>query len=93
MNTVDINTDPPCVGYVKRAIENLKNGKAAGIDKINRHRSDKCRASEGRRILDPYHLDKHSTEDMGIRGTTNILEKQAVWLSYNKRRALKLQQI
>lgn len=30
---------------------------------------------------------------MGIRGTTNILEKQAVWLSYNKRRALKLQQI
>lgn len=39
MNTVDINTDPPCVGYVKRAIENLRNGKAAGIDKINRHQS------------------------------------------------------
>lgn len=29
MNTVD----PPCVGYVKRAIENLRNGKAC-----SRHR-------------------------------------------------------
>ena len=69
INILDINTEPPSIDEVKKAISTLKNGKAAGIDQIH---AESLKTEEYWTLT----LDKYSKEDLGIRRNTNLLENR-----------------
>ena len=62
VNILDINTDLLSIDKVKMAIAKLKNGKAAGIDKI----SAELHKTEDVWTLISHNLHKHFTQDRVI---------------------------